>query len=507
MNDTSLVSQLIKHALISPDRAAIKHYVKGQLEAISYLELTKLVIYYREKILKLGISENSKIVICLENSPEYLAVLYACWSLKLTVIPLHSQSKAREVKHIINFTGAKLIIALDINPLFKQIESQALKLKGEELTANYSVDEIILLEKNCLDINPSQTALILFTSGTTGNPKGVMLSHKNLTANTLSIIEYLKLQKEDEIYCVLPFTYSYGNSVLQTHIYVGACIHIGQSMVYPQKVAEGLMLPDITGFSGVPSTFQILLHKTSFSKKPPNLRYITQAGGAMNINTTNQLLQLLPQTDIFVMYGQTEAAARLSYLPPGRILDKIGSIGTAIPSVILSIVDETGLHLSDGQVGEIVAKGENIMQGYWHNPEATEATLKDGWLHTGDLGYKDEDGFIFIKGRKKQMIKSGANRIHPEEIEEVISECPAVAEVAVTGMKDELLGEVIGAFIVAKDNHKTDDKAIRIVCRQNLPSHKQPKFIFWATELPKTSSGKIQRHLLTDTYKQTSKIN
>jgi len=498
MPSTSLVTTLIDHANKNPDRPALKYDVKGKSKVISFIELSKLVVFFRQEVKKTSIPKGSKLVVCIDNSPEYIAVLYASWSLGLTVIPLHSQSKAREIKHILDFTDAKLFIAKINSPLIGQIGAPYLALNIEDAISQINTINSTQLSELDTEMDIAQIALILFTSGTTGNPKGVMLSNHNLLANTRSIVEYLHLSKDDEVYCVLPFTYSYGNSVLQTHIFAGACIQLGRSMLYPQRIAEDLHKSSITGFSGVPSSFQMLLQKTSFSKSPPKLRYITQAGGAMNTTTTNELLSLLPDTDIFVMYGQTEASARLSYLPPNKLLQKVGSIGIAIPGVTLAICDEQGNLLANNQTGELIAKGDNIMQGYWNNAEETQKTLINGWLHTGDLGYADEEGFLYIQGRQKQMIKSGANRIHPEEIEEIISECNNVGEVAVTGVQDELLGEIIAVFIVAKKEHPAEDKIIRAHCRKNLPPHKQPKLIYWVSELPRTSSGKVRRHLLTE---------
>jgi len=496
MSSTSLVASLFDHAIRTPGQPALKFNEEGIQNTLSFLELSKLVVVFMREIEEISIPQGCKVIISIDNSPAYVVALYACWLLGLVVVPLHSQSKTREIKRIIEFTGAQLFIAKANSPLLKQVNSSSLGLSIEDTAVKSKAITPSQLTELDISTDQAQTALILFTSGTTGNPKGVMLSHSNLLANTRSIVEYLHLDHTDEVYCVLPFTYSYGNSILQTHIYAGACIQLGQSMLYPQLIAEDLQAPSITGFSGVPSTFQILLHKTSFPKAPPKLKYLTQAGGAMNVTTTNELVSLLPDTDIYVMYGQTEASARLSYLPPNKLLEKTGSIGVAIPGVTLAICDEQGNLLTDSQPGELIAKGDNIMQGYWNNPGETQKTLIDGWLHTGDLGYADKEGFIYIQGRKKQMIKSGANRIHPEEIEEVISECSDVSEVAVTGIKDDLLGELVAAFIVAKKGHLSEDKIIRAHCRQNLPPHKQPKLIYWVSELPRTSSGKIQRHLL-----------
>lgn len=497
MTHASILEALANHIEKQPNELAITFSTKEAAD-LSYHNLAYLIEKFRENIVANNHSGNDKVVICLDNSAEYIASLYACWSLDLTVIPLHSQSVTREIQHILDFTSAKIAITKPTIKLDTKSEVSQLTIEIKNEASPGTQENPDSLVKQWVYPELNRIALILFTSGTTGDPKGVMLSHKNLLANTQSIVEYLKLNEKDHIYCVLPFTYSYGNSVLQTHMYAGATIRLGQSMLYPQRIAEDLMSSDITGFSGVPSTFQILLHKTSFSKTHPQLRYITQAGGSMSITTTNELLKAIPKADIFVMYGQTEASARLTYLPPSMLVEKTGSIGIPIPNVELAICDGQSKQLDTNETGEIIAKGSNIMQGYLNNPDATHQTIVDGWLRTGDLGFRDEDGFYYIKGRQKQMIKSGANRIHPEEIEEIILECQSVSEVAVTGLQDELLGEKIAAFVILKQGYNEDPKPILYHCRQNLPAHKQVKEIYWVKEFPRTSSGKIKRHELAN---------
>lgn len=259
----------------------------------------------------------------------------------------------------------------------------------------------------------------------------------------------------------------------------------------------------VTGFSGVPSTFSLLLSRTNFKDyQLPNLRYITQAGGPMPPSNINRILNDLPGIKFFVMYGQTEASARLSYLPPERLKEKLGSIGIAIPGVTLEIRNENGAKVEPGEVGQICAHGPNIMQGYWNDPETTAQTVVDGWLQTGDLATYDEDGFIYITGRASEMIKSGANRISPKEIEEVISELKGIEEVAVVGVPDETLGEIIKAFIVVSPGNKLEKMSILAHCRKNLANYKIPKKIEFVGELPKTASGKVRRFLLVEEQKE-----
>jgi acyl-CoA synthetase (AMP-forming)/AMP-acid ligase II len=223
---------------------------------------------------------------------------------------------------------------------------------------------------------------------------------------------------------------------------------------------------------------------------------MTQAGGAMAPSNITRLTDALPEIDFFVMYGQTEATARLSYLPPDNLKSKLGSIGIAIPGVSLAVKDDAGRDVACGEIGQIYAKGPNIMQGYWKDPEATDRVIVDGWLQTGDLAKQDKDGYIYIIGRSSEMIKSGANRISPKDIEEVITELDSVEEVAVVGRQDDILGEVIEAYIVISPGSFLDSKQVQAHCRKNLSTYKIPKKINFVNELPKTASGKVKRFLL-----------
>ena len=206
------------------------------------------------------------------------------------------------------------------------------------------------------------------------------------------------------------------------------------------------------------NTFAILLNRSNFAeRKVPHLRYVTQAGGGMSPELTRRLVKALPDKQIFIMYGATEASARLSYLDPADLPRKIGSIGKAIPNVELKVLRADGTEADVGEVGELVASGPNIMEGYWDDPEETAAVLDRHGYHTGDLGKRDEDGFLYVVGRTREMIKSGAHRISPKEIEETLMEHPQVHEAAVIGQPDEMLGEAIAAFITARPGEEPEE--------------------------------------------------
>lgn len=340
-------------------------------------------------------------------------------------------------------------------------------------------------------------AQIIYTSGATGKPKGVVLRHSNLMANTASIISYLNLTSDDRIMAVLPFFYSYGNSVLLSHIAVGGSLVVHQSFLYPNVILQQMADHAVTGFSGVPSTYALLLNRSAVSSFSfPSLRYLTQAGAAMSPELARRLKHVFPNVDIYIMYGQTEACARLAYLDPAEIERKPGSIGKSIPGVELVLRDKMGNPVKTGETGEIVARGENIMAGYWDRPEETRRVLRPEGLWTGDLARSDEEGFLYIVSRKSELIKSGSHRIGPQEIEDVLAEHPAVHEAAVISMPDEILDERIRACIVLRPNTNCTERELQKFCRKRLPQYKVPHEMVFMDDLPKTASGKIMKNEL-----------
>jgi long-chain acyl-CoA synthetase len=223
-----------------------------------------------------------------------------------------------------------------------------------------------------------------------------MISHRNIIANTDSILRYMELTKDDRVMAVLPFHYCYGLSLLHTHLKAAGSVVIETSFMFPEVVLDRMEETGCTGFAGVPSTYQILLGNSSLKKRPfPALRYVQQAGGKLPDALIQELMTALPGKQLFVMYGQTEATARLSYLPPNMLGEKPGSIGKGMPGVTLDVLDEKGEVVKVGETGEIVARGENIGLGYWMNDGNAEGTFRDGILYTGDLARVDEDGYIY----------------------------------------------------------------------------------------------------------------
>ncbi|MEE4117013.1 MAG: AMP-binding protein [Marinilabiliaceae bacterium] len=337
-------------------------------------------------------------------------------------------------------------------------------------------------------------AELIFTSGSTGKPKGVILSHKNLIANTRSIVEYLELKEDDRMLVVLPFYYCYGLSLLHTHLRVGGSIVFNNSFIFLGAVINDLKNHECTGFAGIPSHFQILLRKSDTFKETafPYLKYVTQAGGKLAPIFIDEFREAHPETKFIVMYGQTEATARLSWLPPDIYLAKRGSIGKGIPNVELKVVNADGEPVKPGETGEVIARGDNIMSGYFHDPEGTAQALRRGWLYTGDLGTVDEEGYIFLTARSKEIIKVRGKRISPKEIEAVILAINGVIDVTIQGVEDDIEGEALKADIVIRKEMKglITEQYVMDHCSKHLAMFKIPRFYDIHDNLTITATGK-----------------
>lgn len=353
------------------------------------------------------------------------------------------------------------------------------------------------------DIDPVRDlAALMFTSGSTGTPKGVMVSHGNIDANSRDIVSYLGLGEADRAMVVLPFHYCFGASLLHTHLMAGGSLVLNNAFkLFPEAMLVEMRDKACTGFAGVPSTYQLMLRKSRFRQMTfPSLRWFQQAGGKLPNAQIAEVLGSFPQVRYFLMYGQTEATARLSYLPPERLTDKLGSIGQGLPSTRLEVLKADGASVAPGtmETGEIVASGPNVTLGYWKDPVETAKYFRQGRLHTGDIARVDADGFIFIVEREREMIKSGGNRVSAKEVEEAIAEISSVVEVAVVGWPHDLLGESIKAFVVGVPGSGLTAQAVKEHSRKRLPAFKVPEEVVLLDHMPHNDSGKVVKAQLRE---------
>ena len=518
---------LCNSAAVCPEQTAAIHLERK----ITYRELLAATARLGDFLTSLGYPPGSRVAVLFENSIEYIISFFAVFKAGYVAVPIDTSLNPEKICFILADCQAEILLfhtryerqlgrILAQNPPIKWIISdKPLHRKPEGIaTATFhdflGQPEDYAAARNSIvnlpsdgslqyDLKkesiaaPHELAAIFYTSGSTGSSKGVMLSHRNLISNTIATVEYLKLSPRDRVMVILPFYYIYGNSLLLTHILAGGTLVIDNRFMYPEVVLDTMEKEKVTGFSGVPSNFMILLNNSTLTARElKDLRYFTQAGGAMAPEVVRRLMNAFPQKEIYIMYGQTEAAPRVSFLPPEHLKEKLGSIGIPVPGVKIRVVDDNGTEVPVGKDGELAVAGDNVMLGYWNQPEEQREVLRNGWLHTGDLARMDEDGYFYIVGRRKEIIKAGGNRVSAKEVEECILENDKVAEATVFGVKDDILVEAIKAVIVLKTGATADQKEIQNFCKTRLADYKVPKYVEFAESLPKYQSGKVNKLLL-----------
>ena len=505
----SLVHHFLEaSAQLFPVKTAVVH----ERSRAGYSEVNKWANQLAHGLIQGGFGPGDRAVLLCENSIDYVYCYYGILKAGGIVASLNTDIKSDGLAELLKELEPKILLVS--SKLEKTVRALGPALSGAvrlmvirpRLTGQSTdgdvfphIDELPGLpeEDPGLAINPKSCAAIIYTSGSAGKPKGVMLSHANIVANTRAIVAYLELTSADVQMVVLPFYYVMGKSLLNTHVAVGGTVVINNKFAYTASVLKQMAEEKITGFSGVPSTFAHLLFKSPLAQyrdKLPALRYCSQAGGHMPRHIKLKLLSVLPgHTRLIVMYGATEAAARLTYVPPERLRSKIDSIGIPIAGVTMSVMSPEGKVLRPGETGELVARGDNIMLGYYKDEEATRKALDEHGYRTGDLGYRDEEGFLYITGRKDAQIKLGGRRLNPQEIEDTIVESDLAVECLVFGIPDPLQGQRLVGLVVPIRKTAGTVEGILKYCGAKLPKFKVPRSLLLVEAIPKTSSGKPDR--------------
>ncbi|WP_077617185.1 fatty acid--CoA ligase family protein [Bacillus sinesaloumensis] len=485
----------------------------------TYAELDGAVTKFASGLEKLGIKKGDHIALVLGNTPHFVIGFYGALRVGATVIPINPIYTPDEIGYIVNNGDVRAVITLDLLvPLFEKMNEHLPKVEHlivcetpQGASSEVDVSKLSIYPKmksftgvvgsgELSYVGPTlddeDVAVILYTSGTTGKPKGAMLTQKNLYSNARDVAEYLKISENDRVITTLPMFHVFCLTVaLNAPLMNGGTMLIVPKFS-PKEIFELAKEQQATVFAGVPTMYNFLLQYPEGNPEDfRSLRLCISGGAAMPVALLKSFEQ---KFNVLVSegYGLSEASPVTCFNPLDRPR-KPGSIGTSIVNVENKIVNENGDEVPVGQVGELVVRGPNVMKGYYKMPEETNATLRDGWLYTGDLAEMDEEGYFYIVDRKKDMIIVGGYNVYPREVEEVLYNHPEIVEAAVVGVPDPDQGEAVQCYVVKKDPGLTEESLLAY-CREHLAKYKLPSKIEFIEELPKNTTGKILRRALKD---------
>ena len=464
-------------ALVEEDRK----WTFGELAA----EVDSIARMLRERV------PGDTVGILLLNSERYVATILAVWKAGKTAVPLNYLLPPQELAFIIRDSGMSAIVSSQffaqalaaVKPLFGD-KGVILMADAPEFTQSSGVAAPKHEYRN--------PALYLYTSGTTGRPKGVILTHRNLLHNVGSCAKAGEFDARDAFLCLLPFFHTYAITGTILLPLLNGCSMVLVDRFHPHKVLKLIEEHRISVFLAIPSMYRVLaMSEGGFNVT--SVRFPISGGEPLPIAVADAFEKRFG-VHICEGYGQTEAAPVVTLNLPGK--RKLGTVGLPLPGIEIEIWDEGKNLLPLETIGEIMVRGENVMEGYYRQPDETAKTITRDWLHTGDLGKLDSEGFVTITGRKKDLIISAGENIYPREIEEVLATHPKVKEVAVIGVKDESRGEVPKAFLLLHEGMAVEDKELRAFCREKLAGYKVPKHFEVLADLPRTPTGKVLKRLL-----------
>lgn len=504
------ISELLdQRATVGPD----KHFLWSEADgrAYTYVEFQRAVNRAAQLLAAHGIGKGDAVSLLMPNSAEYNIAYFACWALGAVAGPVNSLLKSEEITFVINDSEAKaLLVHSDFFPTIQSIKNQLPRLQAviefddeEKATRAWESTET----GTPPEVTREDNAIIIYTSGTTGKPKGCLLTHGNLIANARQISEWLGFTKDDRLLTVMPLFHMNAVSVTtMSALYAG-----GSTVVSPKFSASRFwqIISDyqITSFGSVATMLSMLLSTypdgVQAGLKTDQLRFAMCGSAPVPI----EVLQRFESTFnclVIEGYGLSESTCRSTFNPPDS-RRRPGSCGMPIGNE-MSVVDEEDREVADGELGEIVLRGENILKGYYKNEQATATAFRSGWFHTGDIGYRDAEGFFYIVDRKSDMIIRGGENIYPREIDDVLYQHPSVAAAASIGIPDPLYGQEVAAFIVPREGREPTEEEIISFCRERLADFKCPKTVQFVEDIPKGPTGKLLKRELAKRFEISGKI-
>jgi amino acid adenylation domain-containing protein len=510
---------LIEAARHTPDRVALV----CKQERVTYRELDTRSNALARALCRRGVRRGDRVVVFGDNSVETAVAFWAVLKASAVASIVNPTTKGDKLRYLLNDCGAAALITeahlanvfgpaagacptLVTCVVSGQAKAEVLAPLLADLPGGVTWDEALAGEdgatppaRQCLDLD---LASIIYTSGSTGEPKGVMLTHRNMMAAATSVSAYLGIVPDDVLLQVLPMAFGYGLYQMILAFRVGARVVLEKSFAFPAAVLKVMVSEGVTGFAGVPTIFATLADMPSLGTFDlSRLRFVTNAAAHLPVPLLRRLRALLPQAQLFSMYGQTECK-RISYVPPAEVDRKPDSVGIAIPNTELWIVDDRDRRLPVGQVGQLVVRGATVMRGYWGKPEATAQKLRPGplpgetVLYTGDLCRFDEDGYLYVVGRMDDIIKSRGEKVAPSEVERALRGIRGVKDAAVIGVPDPALGQAVKAFVVLEAGASLTEKDVHREALGRLEPFMVPKTVVFVAALPRLPNGKLDKQAL-----------
>ncbi len=504
-------------SLIVPDRVAMIFEDKR----ITYELLQDWINRLANALADMGVGEGDRVAMLQVNCNEHIEAYFAAAKLDAVFVPLNFRARADEITHMLNDSGPKALLVGEryidmIRECTDQLESVEHFIALEGASVGWPSYDALIESASAEERYPAgdedDLTILMFTAGTTGFPKGVMLTHDSFSSYILSNVTPADPDIEDRNILTVPLYHIAGIQAVMAAIYGGRTLIIQRqfeakqwmTLVERERANRAMM---------VPTMLKMLMDHPEFHQHDlSSLEVVTYGAAPMPVEVIKRAIKELPGTYFINAFGQTETAATITMLPPeDHILEgteeeieiklkRLSSIGKPLDDIEVKIIDEDGSFVTDGEVGEIAARGSRLMKGYWHQEGATAETIRGGWLFTGDLGYMDEDGYIFLAGRAKDFIKRGGEMISPEEVEQVLHSHPAIDEAAIIGVPDDDWGERVRAIVVLKNGESAVEAEIMEFCRQRLSSFKKPESVVFCEELPRNPLGKVLKRVLREDY-------
>jgi len=477
-------------------------------QRFSYGELARrvdsLAFQWKEEY---GVRPGDRVMMLLRNTPEFVASFFAASQMGAISVPTNTRLKAPEIEYILKDSDpAILIVEPELWERVLQVKDQAPNLKAIFITGMDRTPGTTLFSDLISRTAPQKIQTpateedinsILYTSGTTGNPKGAMLCHRNFITNSLNTQALCHLSSEDKLLIMAPlFHVTALNSQLIKIVHSGATGVLMRAFK-TEEILDAVEREHITEMTGVPAMYSMILQSPTLARRDlTTLKYCGYGGAPAPVEVIKTLKEMFPTWRLRNVYGLTEASSWVTMLPHDQTTIRPDSTGLPVPVVRLKIVNDQSEEIPQGEVGEILIQGPNIFKGYWRKPEATAESLKEGWFYTGDLGKFDEEGYLYVVDRKKEMVIRGGENIYCIEVENVLYQHSKVVEAAVTGVPDPILGEAVKAVCVLKPGQQATGAEIQEFCKKYLADYKVPKFVCFTAELPRNPAGKVIKKAL-----------